>query len=65
MGEERLHRAHGGEGGAKQPTLTVLHLWNSPFNTFSASITIRPAMTALVVAMAGMMFPAMAIKVAV
>lgn len=39
---------------------TILHLLNSPATTFSASITIRPAITALVVAMAGMMFPAMA-----
>ena len=51
------------EGVAQQSTLTVLHLWNSPFSTFSASITIRPAITALVVAIAGMMFPAMATKV--
>ena len=40
--------------------LTVLHLLNSPASTFSASMTISPAITALVVAMAGMMLPAMA-----
>ena len=40
--------------------LTVLHLLNSPASTFKASMTISPAITALVVAMAGMMLPAMA-----
>ena len=40
--------------------LTILHLWNSPATSFNASMTMRAAMTALVVAMAGMMLPAMA-----
>ena len=40
--------------------LTVLHLVNSPASTFRPSMTISPAITALVVAMAGIMFPAMA-----
>ena len=40
--------------------LTVLHLLKSPAKTFSASMTMSPAITALVVAMAGMMLPAMA-----
>lgn len=46
-----------GEGIA---VLTILHLWYSPATSFSASMTMRAAMTALVVAMAGMMLPAMA-----
>ena len=40
--------------------LTVLHLVNSPAGTFRPSMTISSAITALVVAMAGMMLPAMA-----
>ena len=40
--------------------LTVLHLVNSPASTFRPSMTISPAITALVVAMTGIMFPAMA-----
>ena len=40
--------------------LTVLHLVNSPASTFRPSMTISPAITALVVAMAGIMLPAMA-----
>ena len=40
--------------------LTVLHLCGSPANTLRASITMRPAMMALVVAMAGTMLPAIA-----
>ena len=40
--------------------LTVLHLSRSPASTLSASMTMRPAITALVVAIAGMMFPAIA-----
>ena len=40
--------------------LTVLYLVNSPASTFRPSLTISPAITALVVAMAGMMLPAMA-----
>ena len=44
----------------KREKLTVLHLLNSPPSIFMASMTIRPAMTAFVVAMAGIMFPAIA-----
>ena len=40
--------------------LTVLHLVNSPASTFRPSMTISPAITALVVAMAGIMLPPMA-----
>ena len=40
--------------------LTVLHVVNSPASTFRPSMTISPAITALVVAMAGIMLPAMA-----
>lgn len=40
--------------------LTVRHCSKSELRIFSASRTMRPAMTALVVAIAGMMFPAMA-----
>ena len=40
--------------------LTVLHLCSSPANTLRASITMRPAIIALVVAMAGTILPAMA-----
>ena len=40
--------------------LTVLHLWDSPASTLRASITMSPAMTAFVVAIAGIMFPAIA-----
>ena len=42
-------------------SLTVLHLLNSPANTLRASITIIPDITALVVAMAGIILPAIAI----
>lgn len=49
-----------GYGDYMWAALTVLHLLNSPPRTFSASITIRPAITALVVAMAGMILPAIA-----
>ena len=38
----------------------MLHLVNSPASTFRPSMTISPAITALVVAMAGIMLPAMA-----
>lgn len=40
--------------------LTVRHCWKSALRILRASSTMRPAMTALVVAMAGMMFPAIA-----
>lgn len=40
--------------------LTVLHLLKLPAKILRASTTMRPAMTALVVAIAGMMLPAMA-----
>ena len=40
--------------------LTVLHLLNSPANTLRASITIIPDITALVVAIAGIILPAIA-----
>ena len=43
--------------------LTVLHLSRCPDNTLSPSMTIKPAMTAFVVAIAGMMLPAMAVKI--
>ena len=39
---------------------TCLHLLKSPASTLRASITIKPAITALVVAIAGMILPAMA-----
>lgn len=42
-------------------SLTVLHLCSSPARTLRASITMRPAMTALVVAIAGTMLPAIAV----
>merc|ERR1719209_1349201 len=38
---------------------TVLHLSSLPCRIFKASITMQPAITALVVAIAGMMLPAM------
>ena len=41
-------------------TLTVLHLSMFPVSIFRASMTMRAAMTAFVVAIAGMMFPAIA-----
>ena len=40
---------------------TCLHLLKSPASTLRASMTMMPAMTALVVAMAGTIFPAMAV----
>lgn len=40
---------------------TCLHLLKSPASTLRASITMRPAITALVVAMAGIILPAMAV----
>ena len=40
--------------------LTVLHLVNSPAGTFRPSMTISPAIIALVVAVAGIMLPPMA-----
>lgn len=40
---------------------TCLHLLKSPASTLRASMTMVPAMTALVVAMAGTIFPAMAV----
>lgn len=47
-------------GGGGVMFLTVRHCWKSKLRILSASSTMRPAITALVVAMAGMMFPAMA-----
>ena len=41
-------------------TLTVLHLSNFPFRMFRACITITPEIMAFVVAIAGIIFPAMA-----
>lgn len=46
----------------KHTTLTALHCSILPARIFKPSSTIRPAMMALVVAIAGMMFPAMAEK---
>jgi len=40
--------------------LTVLHLASFPFKMFKACITITPEIIAFVVAMAGIIFPAMA-----
>lgn len=40
--------------------LTVLHLASFPFKMFKACITITPEIIAFVVAIAGIIFPAMA-----
>ena len=41
-------------------SLTVLHLSNFPFRMFRACITITPEIMAFVVAIAGIIFPAIA-----
>ncbi len=43
-------------------TITVLHFINSSLIIFTVSRTINPAIIALVVAIAGIMFPAIALS---